>query len=580
MTLSSVPTSATGVVRHTAARLRRSWHAYWYGPNFEISLGVCRVALCLAMYALFQRDAAADPAVSLARQSPALYDPPGLLRMFGDAVPPPAFFAFWQTVFRVSILGAILGVASRISLFLSVFSLTILSCLLYSFSSGWSHGEAPILLAGIAMLFAGRSPLSVDGLARRWVRRGSGTAADPAARRPVLLAQLAVCLMLFNAGAYKLYLGNGQVGAWVCSDSMRNLLSYQYWILREPPPSYVQFAIDHGWAAKGLALANAGAQLLPLAACFLIGRPLLRAACGLFFVFETLGLGLVMQIWNAQWCLLYAFFIDWDRLVSWARRRPPFARAAVPTETRAVATEIPAWSVVAALGGAWTASYLIFYVSVAFNHKQQHRYTYPFTSFPMYSTVYANPPYSEHLPYHLTGSTWSFDADPPLPQEALDWVWRNHYFLPWVAQDPHETVKQIRTHLEQGFLTKISGIRLEKTSFAIMPYPSSEVRPSASAQIYEMDALGGHRYLGSRGGCDPLHRPAHFVDLAPRGYDLTNLKVAAFVDRSGPARPLEFVREGSRLYFDKPSARPDYIVFSVRDEITGAEQLLAGPLIY
>ena len=59
---------------------------------------------------------------------------------------------------------------------------------------------------------------------------------------------------------------------------------------------------------------------MPLAAVFLMKRPVLRAFAGSFFVIETIALGLVVEPVESALAAARAVFIDWDRLLRRPRR--------------------------------------------------------------------------------------------------------------------------------------------------------------------------------------------------------------------------------------------------------------------
>ncbi|MEE9130451.1 MAG: hypothetical protein V3T84_10565 [Phycisphaerales bacterium] len=542
---------------------------YWCGKGFQLSYGMCRIAICLAMMATFREFAAGDIARWLATQNPKIYDPVGILGLFGGTPPPAEFFVACQWVFRVSVWLMALGLLTRTSSAFCVTSLMTVVSLKYSFSSGWSHGEPPVLLPALALLFGPKVPVfSLDYALRHFVRK-EHIVDDARARRAVLLGQCAIALILFNAALYKIWLGNQEFFAWVYSDSLRNILIYQYWVLGQPLPDFLEFVASHTWAYKGAALGNMLTQTLPLAACFLLRRPILRALCGLAFAVETLALGAVMQIWNPHWLLLCVFFIDWDWLSAVLRRRfvghttkPPSTSAAQPNS---------GWRQLV-----FPLSFVALFVFVAFIHREQRRYTFPFTAFPMYSIVYDNKPFGQHKPYYLFGSQWRWQSDPPLPPAAQRWVWTNYYSLPWGGGSPHETVKQITATLQQMYNLKITGVELSSTIFEIAPFPETEVHPGATAKFYAFAVGNEQQYLGTRVGYE---KGRYFVELNLVGFDNPNFQFAYFAGFTKQLEPLPAEREDSRWYFSNPSGGPNFLVVWVTDA-AGEKTLHAGQLIY
>jgi hypothetical protein len=340
-----------------------------------------------------------------------------------------------------------------------------------------------------------------------------------------------------------------------------------------------------------MALANVVAQITPLLACFLIRRPVLRALCGCLFVVEVVGLGTVMGLWNPHWLPLAAFFIDWDRLAAWAGARSrvvirwvrtvmgrrAFAAPSALTGTAVSEGAAKAWHPTSGTWLfkaqiAWAVLFLGFFAYVGLFHKQQRRYTYPFTAFPMYSGVLAERPYGEHRPCFLLGSRWEFEADPPLPPEALRWVWRSNYAAPWDVPDLHEAVMQVKSQVEGRYGTRVSKVRVERTVFEIPRYPDYEPRPCVSGAAYTFDG-GKHHTLRAKVGRDRAADPRFFIAPEPSGLVRPQFRFGFRPLTEEAARPLEGEWRDGRFYFADPGVGLFAVVAWVRDPALGPDEV-------
>src|SRR5207237_3180957 len=109
------------------------------------------------------------------------------------------------------------------------------------------------------------------------------------------LVQLAVALMFAGAVFHKLMHGHFTL-RWALSDNLRNHLLVRYDLAGLPRPALVDWIIDDAWRYRAAAVLNLVSQILPLIACFLVRRPVLRAICGAFFVVETIALGEIVSL--------------------------------------------------------------------------------------------------------------------------------------------------------------------------------------------------------------------------------------------------------------------------------------------
>jgi len=192
-----------------------------------------------------------------------------------------------------------------------------------------------------------------------------------------------------------------------------------------------------------------------------VRRPCVRAVCGVAFISETLALGAVIGLWNHHWLPLVAVFVDWDRLIRFLRRQPePTARPPEPAP-RSIRTYI--------------IGFFAFALLTSFVPTLDRRLNlYPFSSFPMFSTVRAVAPYDEHLPYRLSGDHIEVIGNPVhvFAQRWLDHTPRNTYRL----GDPNKLRAKLAGILAEAptrypDLT-ITGLRHYLTIFEAPAYPA------------------------------------------------------------------------------------------------------------
>ena len=355
-----------------------------------LSLAVCRIAVCLSL--LLSRLFREDYAHFLSSNSHAAYQPIGLLWFFGGQ--PPAFWAVEMLRYGglVFTLLALAGIYPRLTLALSFVLSWALACVNHSFQGGWSHEYNIILLVQLAVIFAPHS----DRLTVRTFRREATTVRSPLAYSlPIWLAQTSIAWMFLNAVLHKMVKGGPQV-AWIFSDNLRHVLSYQHVALGHPPSAMVSTIMEHPVLYQAFALGNFLCQSAPMLGSIFFRRPWVRAVSGLCFALEVIGLSIFMGRWddlplNPHWLVLTAVFIDWDRMSDWWN-----ARASV-----ALATPRLAFSPFAAFALFFVAVQLS--VGLLLIDKNQV-FMYPFTVYDMYSRVEAKPPVSRHQSYEFFGS--------------------------------------------------------------------------------------------------------------------------------------------------------------------------------
>jgi hypothetical protein len=540
--------------------LARRWTAYWHRPGFELSYFVCRLACLLSIYLSLDFFVLPNYDAWFAGRPLEHYKPVGPLFLFGRTPPEPIYFDVCRVILKVALVTAMLGLFTRLSFLAIAWCYISLTALLYSFSAAWSHGLNPQVL--IALSLAGGPPHTFT--LGNWIRQRMGWPATARfASSGVLLGQFTIAWVFANAGLYKLVLGNGEPFAWCYSDNMRNVLLYQHWAVQRPFSPTVQFLVEHPWAWKAAAWGNVILQIGPLLAMFLTRRPLLRALCGLLMVFEVVGLEHIMHLANWHWLPLFAFFVDWDRL---GRRVLPRESEATP-DVKPPSRPIDLWIVLFA--GA--------FLFVSLVHRTHVRWTYPFTSFPMYSPIMVKKPYTEHRSYPLLGTVCEIEAQRPLTPEEERWLWTNHRDVTWrgapTVAKAQAITQALKVHTE-GLEARRMTVR--QVLFEIQPYPDNAVRPSWSS-IWLVQDGSTYRYVDYTLGSETTGDYRLWIEPKPIGF--RNPKVEVEFLRDFAAEPVRVPGRwaAGRYYFNLPDPGKYVARFVVDDPELGPPTGYAGP---
>ncbi len=360
------------------------WQRYWFADSGRFAAAVVRIAIAAAVLMSLTRLMSLP---SLVAPAP-LYRSIGIWMLLGHTPPPAALVDLLWICAWAGTLAMLVGWRTRTATIVSFVAASSLAALSFSGSAAWSHQYNVVLIAQAAFLGArGGDVLSVDAAVRS--RRGLPPLDIAGGYQWSLrLVQLSVALMFAGALFYKLASGLGTL-AWALSDNPRHQLLVRFDLAGLPRPELVEWMIDDVWRYRTAAMLNLVAQLVPSLACIFVRRPWVRAIGGLAFVIETICLGLVIGLWNPQWLPLAAVFIDWDRLIRHLADRPLPPRA-FESPSRGVPIFI--------------AVFLGYTLLTAFVPTLDRRLnTYPFSGFPMFSSIRAAAPYDEHRPYRLAG---------------------------------------------------------------------------------------------------------------------------------------------------------------------------------
>jgi hypothetical protein len=194
-------------------RLVNRWNAYWFPTSTRLHLAICRIVAVTAQLLWFPPPL--DENLNLIRKNTEFVDPQVLIRAIAAIVPRDVFFTtstftalYWLMI--VSGIAALIGLFTRVSLF--VFALTIWIFVAHLYSYADVHHEATlfgIFLMSLAFAPSGER-LSVDWLIRRRRRgRASSVQQDRSefAMWPLKLAHVLLALTYFSTGISKLLVG-------------------------------------------------------------------------------------------------------------------------------------------------------------------------------------------------------------------------------------------------------------------------------------------------------------------------------------------------------------------------------------
>jgi hypothetical protein len=580
---------------------------YWFAPGCRRSYQLSRYTigllyLYLANLWLGYLTPKLDLDLLLQWLNPEMYRPLGVMGLFGQSPPPRVFYEICLLLLRICPITLLLGFFSRLSLLGCICGLFGLSILQYGYSLQWSHGFSPILVTSLAFLLGPRHHDGFDGWLRRRLGKTWSDSDDQRARAAVLSVQLMVSLVFLNAAFYKCYAyGEGlhHFFPWVLSDNLRNIIIRQHVLFDVPIEEPFRYIVTHAFAYKGMALGNMVAQTMPFLALFLMNRPWLRLLCGVPLVMEVLGLGFIMGIWNIHWLLFIAFFVDWDRLAF--RTRSPLApreagatsyiaesdlqsRCAAPRRPLAEregyehasrvtqgtppkhAVLVHSLSLVLLLG---------FNGYVMFQHVGQHAWTFPFTSYPMFSEVVAEKPFDEHLPFYIPVSGFEFDTDKQVDPEWVHGNWMINWGTMWIP-DTRQVNKMIIVGLEMSHACRVREMKAYRAFRRIEKYPSCAVREMNKYLVYHYRD-GQVETVTSSVKHDP-EKKSNYIDFQPIGLQSPRVGLKFVSEEGEQPQPLAGQLLNDRFYYTRPTAKKVMVIFEV-SEPDRPPVLFAGPLL-
>ncbi|MCI5054500.1 MAG: hypothetical protein MRY83_00180 [Flavobacteriales bacterium] len=424
------------------------WKSYWFNREGTYSIEMARISLAIIYIYTWIRHDLIDASYILRDKTPELYVPKSIWVFFGDTMPSEQFLDLIVLCSKIAPFFLLIGLFSRTASILSLVSNLMVRAMVESFYPGWSHGFNVIFLAHLAFIFAPvGNKFSIDTLIKKGKSRSHSF-------WPVLLSQWAVALMFFMAFYWKVLSKSNVLDfKWVFSNSMRNHIIDRYIGVGEQVPNYLVDIIEIPLAFKTLALGNIIFQLLPVFACFMIRKPLLRLLFGCAFVIEEIGLSLVMQLDDLQWIPLITFFIDWDYLLSRSKSITQITLNR-PKRIRLYSTFI--------------FLFLGFYLGFGTNYLKKYKLgvheimAYPFSTFAMYSQIKDG---SDGQPYQKRAIR--FEVFGSLPEEKAKFVeskLQRQYYNCHVYETQTEVnsfISSLKSYVYNGFDTsQIDSIRI------------------------------------------------------------------------------------------------------------------------
>lgn len=525
------------------------WQRYWFDDGGRHGLAIVRIAIALAVLMLLSR----------VREAPHLYPAPehyhaiGPWQIFGDNPPPMAVIDALWIVAWVGTGAMLVGLVTRIAVAASCVATVALAALSFSGAGAWSHQHNVVVVALVAMLGARcGDTLSLDALIRRL--RGLPPIDVPRGYQWSLrLVQLAVALMFVGAFFHKWMAGHFTL-RWALSDNLRHQLMVRFDLAGLERPVVADWVMQDVWRYRGAALLNMIAQLAPLFAIVLVRRPWVRAAAGALFVVEVLALGYVVDLWNLHWLPLAAVFVDWDRLIAWSARAlgktPPIVPPAPPASRLPRAVH------------AFVIGFVIIDVATSFVPSLDRRLnTFPFSSFPMFASVRAAPPYDEHRPYALPGDHFTGTADIPIAPDQQQWfdhAWRGLHRV----RDAGELEKQLRVILATG-QSRFGGINLRglRHHLALFEAPAYPAPPRFTMKPI---AITGEILTDGRFATVLGRWQGTTVELRPHNVDTANARLVYVANDRPEEQPLAATRNGDTFTLAAPlTADPVYIIAAI-----------------
>jgi len=504
------------------------WQRYWFAEGGRHACAILRIAIAVALIFTLERLRWTWPAGAPGSPGPhPVYRPIGVWMLMGHHEPAQWLIELlWATAWMgalTMLVGAYTRVASAVA-FAAGVSLAALS---YAATKSWSHQYNVVFVALLAFQGArGGDVLSWDS----YYRRAKGLPAIDVVRGyqwSVRLVQLAVAVMFASGMFHKVLHGHFTL-RWAFSDNLRHHLLVRYDLAGLPRPAIVDWMIDESWRYKAAAALNLVTQTVPLATIFLVKRPVLRACAGAFFIMETIALGVVMELWNLHWLPLAAVFVDWDALL---RRRdvPVTPEGWRPPRGPSI----------------FVIAFVVYDVVVAFAPGIDQRLnTYPVSAFPMFATIRAREPLTEHLPYSVPGVHFDLDTALPLPgaAESLDYSYRTLI----AVRDRDELGKRLTAILADARAQFPNGgvrsVRAWLTIFETPAYPAParfEAHPLAI--LGECDDAGCRSQLQAKLPAGPVD---YYADDIPT-------KRTGTPPRTGPLYVVQTIDGGPWLVYER-----------------------------
>ena len=533
---------------------------YWFSPGCQKSYQFSRYAFAL-LYLYLANLWIGYPTTlniesSVSSLDPEAYRPLGILSLFGTTPPPMIFFKVCIQLLQICPIALFLGFFSRLSLAGCTVGLFGLAIYQYGYCAEWSHGFSPLLVSSLPFLLGPRHNSGFDGWFNKWRNRDWTRTEECRARVAVMSTQVMISLVFLNAAFFKFYAHGEGLNAffpWVFSDNLRNIIIRQHVIFDAPLNGLFRYIVTHEFAFKGMAVGNILAQSLPFMALFFMRRPMLRFLCGVALGMEVIGLGVIMGIWNIHWLLFIAFFIDWDRL--------PFWRTAFPSEEprRVVSGRFSCL--------ANTVHCLTLISLFAFNcyvmgfHRYQRAWTFPFTSYPMFSTVTAEKPYDQHLPYTIPISRFEYKSDAPIPADLLHRLWLVNWGTMWL-EEPKPANLGLLNNLNNELPSPVTEMKSYRALLRIEKYPSCQLNEVFRLPVFHYRG-GQIKAVASKVRRDPDKKL--YLEFELEGFQSPHVELKYFTEDGQGPFDLPGTLAKNRFYFDLAGAEKAIAVFEIQE---------------
>lgn len=378
-------------------RLVDAWNKYWFKSSGASSISIFRIGFAASLLLCQHTFVLPDYRLFFSFYDPKLYQPVGLVSLW-PSIPSSEFCQILAIVASVSAWLLLFGFLSRINLVLSLFSSLVLHDVAAAFG-GATVAFHMVFISGFALL---GSDCGVRYSVDSWIRKKFANRAEPQVSNwPVLLAQLGLTLVFFNAFWFKLKVDHFHFG-WVLSDNLRNILIWRFFGWSEPPTVFAAWIMDGEWRFHLAALLSMICQSLGVVACFFSTKPVLRLFGGALFAAEAAGLAFVMGFPCLHWLPLLVVFVDWDY----------FLRG----------TQVDVWPSLKNRFAVslYTVGFLGLFTYAAF-YKQTAQF-YPFRVSSPFGFILAKEPLSEHQNYEYLNGRFRIDGAIPEDSHFNNWL--------------------------------------------------------------------------------------------------------------------------------------------------------------
>lgn len=535
------------------------WQRFWFAPGGRYAAAVVRMGLAVAVMMTVRKLGIADYQLDLAKRPLGLYDPDGLLMVLGSEPPPGSVLNILRLVAYTSSVMMLVGLASRTSTLVSCVSALALASYKMSFVSGWSHQLNVVFIAQIAFLLCRSGDvLSIDAWLAK--RRGRSTEAPQLGYQwHIRLSTLAVALMFFGAFIHKMAMAKFTL-RWALSDNLRNHLLLRFDKLGVDRTFMADWLIQEPWRYETAAMLNLISQFAPILAFFYFRRPLIRAAVAIFFLAETLALGVVMDLWNLNWLPLLVVFIDWDALfgkLGWVS--DPLA-----PEPESLDPRSPARS--ARIGRGFLIGYLIVLVTTSFVPKLDVALkTFPFTRFPMFSIIRAKQPYGTPQTFEFYGNRIEA-VDATLAAKDRAWL-DQAYGLRWLQRRIRKPskLKSKLAYVEKLFRKrfKARGFTASRVHLALF---QAAAPPDSSMVVHRVGIIADKpRDKAFRSLRGRIADDRRSITIDPVGFDSLEVKgLALIVDDNPEAEMIAANGDGQRFKLPERKAESILVLIDVQ----------------